>query len=577
MALSRLWNDDILHDILDHLAPSGFPATPQDRPGLIALAVCARVSKLFYGSAVQVLWREVDSLAIILSILTPPLLRTESTHQRTFALVGAIPDPVYARFQYYASRIRRLIHSAERDRIQPAVLVELQRRAGGEPLFPNLKSLFWCQRTAPDVSEIVPLVSPSLRELCISEIGSQASFVPPPAQSSFSQFIHTLSAAAPSIETLTLSGYIDPSFVLCVSELKQLRALNIINFAQRGFGAGYLPVIRSCAALSHLRELGINLSGDGVHHASALAATPADGVDPTSEGDFTGFNSLRSLRVHGSLALVSRFISHVASAELASFGVFVPHPDRFQDYHACLSTLCTRFADSLRVVRFSGTWTGTLASLPRPMDILAPLLRLPQLEEVCILSGTGVASTLTAADTLAIAQAWPRLRELKLLYQSVPAALPVDALAVFAVHCPRLRALWLASVDLRGVGSRDLGACQASSHGLKHIWLPGDVASADVHRVAEFVDRIFPSLDPRPVALPWHPGQVEGGWERLLVCLRELQTARRAGAPPQLTQNPGWMYDVAGWARSTIKMAGAYKLHIPAADSCRPIEPSSAL
>ncbi|EIW60535.1 uncharacterized protein TRAVEDRAFT_28078 [Trametes versicolor FP-101664 SS1] len=535
MALSRLWNDDILHDILGHLAPSGFPASQADRPGLIALAVCARVNKLFYGSAVDVLWREVDSLAVVLSVLTPPLLRTESTHQRTFALAGAIPECVYARFQYYASRVRRLSHRAERDRIQPEVLVELHRRADGEPLFPKLKSLYWSQRTAPDVSEIVPLISPSLRELCISEIGSQTSLVPPSGtQSNFSRFIHSLSAAAPSIETLTLSGYIHPSFVLCVSELKQLRALNIINFAQRGFGAGYLPVIRSCAALSHLRDLGINLTGDGVHHTNALAVTHAGSADPTLEGDFTGFNSLRSLRVHGSLALVSRFISHVASAELASFGVFVPHPDRFQDYHACLTTLCSRFAESLRVVRFSGTWTGTLASLPRPMDILAPLLLLPQLEEVCILSGTGVASTLTAADTLAIAQAWPRLRELKLLYQSVPAALPIDALGAFAVHCPRLRALWIASVDLRGVGSRDLGACQASNHGLKHIWLPGDVASADVNRVAEFLDRIFPYLDPRPVELPWHPGQVEGGWEQLLVCLRKLQAARRAGTPSQL-------------------------------------------
>lgn len=87
MALSRLWNDDILHDILSHLAPSGFPASQADRPGLIALAVCTRVNKLFYGSAVDVLWREVDSLAVVLSVLTPPLLRTESTHQRTFVRI----------------------------------------------------------------------------------------------------------------------------------------------------------------------------------------------------------------------------------------------------------------------------------------------------------------------------------------------------------------------------------------------------------------------------------------------------------------------------------------------------------
>ncbi|KAI0373082.1 hypothetical protein BV20DRAFT_1042394 [Pilatotrama ljubarskyi] len=528
MAQQQLWNDDILREIFSHLGPTTFPSSKADRPCLAALSCCARTGKVLYDPAIDMLWREIDSLAILLSVLSPPLVKTENKHQRSFVLAGEISATDYARFQFYARRVRKLVHRAERDRIHPTVVAALHGHSDGQPLLPSLRALFWCQRTPPDVLEILPLVSPFLKELCIAEIGVQGSLLPPSGvQSSngfaFGRFIHALSIAAPRLETLTLSGNIHSSSILCVSELKQLKALSIINFAQHGFGAGYLPVLRSCAALSHLREFGINLSADG---ALSPLSLNADATEADFDRDFDGFHSLRSLRVHGSLSLVSRFLSHVSSAELASFGVFVPRPDRWEDYRGCLDTLCTRFASSLRAVRFSGSWTGNLASLVRPMDVLAPLLRLPQLEEVCIISGTAVALSLTTEDALTLAKAWPKLKEFKLLYQPVPAALPIDALGAFATHCPQLETLWLASVDLRGVGLRDLEASPASDHGLTNIWLAGDVAAADAALAARFIDKIFPRVDPRPVELPWHPGQNAEKWEALLVCLREVKAAR---------------------------------------------------
>ncbi|KAI0362576.1 hypothetical protein OH77DRAFT_1416850 [Trametes cingulata] len=530
MTQQQLWNDDILREIFSHLASTTFPFSKADRPCLAALSCCVRASKVLSEPAIDVLWREIDSLAVLLSVLSPPLVKAENKHQRTFALAGDISTASYARFHFYAKRVRRLVHRAERDRVQPAVLAALHAHSDGQPLLPNLRALFWCQRTPPDVLEILPLVSSFLQELCIAEIGVQGAPVPPttvqPSNGfAFGRFIHALSGAAPRLETLTLSGNIHSSSILCVSELKQLKALSIINFAQHGFGAGYLPVLRSCAALSHLREFGINLTTDEAFSAASLDA-PSN--ENQLERDFDGFHSLRSLRVHGSLSLVSRFLSHVSSAELSSFGAFVPRPDRWEDYRSCLDTLCTRFASSLRAVRISGSWTGNLASLVRPMDVLAPLLRLPQLEEVCIISGTAVALSLTADDALTLAKAWPRLQEFKLLYLPVPAALPIDALSAFATHCPRLRTLWLASVDLRGVGLRDLDACPASDHALQHIWLTGDVAAADVGLAARFVDKMFPRVDARPVELPWHPGQNAEKWESLLTALREVKAARLA-------------------------------------------------
>ncbi len=71
----QLWNDDILREILDYLAPASFPFEKTDDPGLIALARCARASSDLFEFAVDVLWRQVDSLTVIFNVLSPAFRR----------------------------------------------------------------------------------------------------------------------------------------------------------------------------------------------------------------------------------------------------------------------------------------------------------------------------------------------------------------------------------------------------------------------------------------------------------------------------------------------------------------------
>ncbi|TBU35555.1 hypothetical protein BD311DRAFT_744199 [Dichomitus squalens] len=421
--------------------------------------------------------------------------------------------------RYYATRIRRLAHRADLHRIEPEVFSVVHSQLRGEPLLPSLQVLHWTQRTPTDVLEILSVVPPSLRELCIAGLGAKGEIAPPAVATSttkyvFSRFVHDLSTAAPSLELLTLSGNIHSSSIVCLGELARLKSLSIINFSHHGFGSGYLPVIRSCAAFP-LQEFGINLTDSSVF-----------------DGEVTGFHSLRTLRVHGTLSLVTRFLSYVSSGELTSFGALVPRPDRWEDYRGCLNVLCARFGSSLRSVRLSGSWTGDMASLARPIDVLAPLLNLPLLEDVCIISGTGVALSLCAEGVTTFAKAWPNLRELRLLYSPVPAELPIDALGVFVEHCPRLQTLWLASVDVRGIKKRSLDACpKASNHGLRQIWLAGDVPKADARRVAEFVDRMFPHVDLRPVDYPWQSSRSPGSWQSVLASLKEVKAVRLSSSP----------------------------------------------
>ena len=72
----QLWNDDILREILDYLAPPSFPFEKADDPGLIALAKCARASPELFEFAIDVLWRQVDSLTVIFNVLSPAFRRS---------------------------------------------------------------------------------------------------------------------------------------------------------------------------------------------------------------------------------------------------------------------------------------------------------------------------------------------------------------------------------------------------------------------------------------------------------------------------------------------------------------------
>lgn len=70
-----LWNDDILREILDNLAPASFPFEKADDAGLIALAKCARASPDLFEFSVDVLWRQVDSLTVVFNLLSPAFRR----------------------------------------------------------------------------------------------------------------------------------------------------------------------------------------------------------------------------------------------------------------------------------------------------------------------------------------------------------------------------------------------------------------------------------------------------------------------------------------------------------------------
>ncbi|KAH9931709.1 uncharacterized protein BXZ73DRAFT_47098 [Epithele typhae] len=518
----RLWNDDVLLHILDYLAPSSFPATREDRPGLTALARCARSSKALCDPALRVLWRQVDSLSVVTSraaALTSTLVAVKSCHRLTQLLltqdlVDEIEDSQFSRVRYYASFVKKLSHRADLDRIPPAVLGRFNYLLKGAVLFHRLLNFHWHQRVLLDYVDMLSLVPPTLRELTLGGILSSGTDAMALRMiDHHSVFVNIINQVAPQLNALTLSGCIPFSSILGLGSLRNLQSLRVINCSSHVLQPTHVPFLQSCA-LMDLKEFCINLTGD------------SDAFEPDTFE--CGYSTLRTLRVHGSLSLITRFLSHVSSPDLAAFSAFVSRPENWQEFRDVYSTLTTQFSSSLRSISISGPWTGCAQTL----ESVGPLLTLPRLE-VINLVGCGVATSLSERDVQAMAHAWPRLQRLTLLYNALSRSLPIWSLRAFAERCPDLHTLILSSIDLRTASSpAPVGTDSSpftSNHMLKHMWLTGDVEANGVNaiHVARAIDSIFPSLELGPFDCPWHPTWNARSFRRTLECLQTAKEERR--------------------------------------------------
>ncbi|OBZ68649.1 hypothetical protein A0H81_10996 [Grifola frondosa] len=169
------------------------------------------------------------------------------------------------------------------------------------------------------------------------------------------------------------------------------------------------------------------------------------------------------------------------------------------------------------------------------LDIIRPLLGIHELEHVSLNARVPAMWALwTIEDIHDIAVAWPNLQELRLNYVIHAATIPISALSSFAQFSPRLQFLYMESIDFSLAPPSVYGSDAGNNHGLKQLWLPGDVASADLALLALYLDSLFPDLRSSSsqvlyLETGWrHPITYDNGWQKLMAVLSAVQTARYA-------------------------------------------------
>ena len=481
--------------------------------------------------------------------------------------VEEISPAAFERFQYYARRVRRLreISSLKEWKLRIADtsdnpgggdsrdafvlwLHQLRARFGEQPLLPKLAMLNWAfSAQAPDPSEILPLVSPSLRTLLLTALTATESGysltafdpVKHALKADPSTFMRQLSAAAPRLESFSLRGTIPRAVLTHVGDLTQLRSVNLSMYVDPLTpGIGFSlddPVFRALAVLPKLQTLNVTLKAD----PGGSSTSPPVRQSRTQTPALMEFPSLHGLSaISGSLSPIQDVLTRISSPEFHSLSIATTLKVHWPDFYTTLSTAAKRFPTTLRVVRvrLSLLTIGSSSQADHAVqmgEFFAPLLEVRGLEEflveICNGANAGNAPALNPTEALKFARAWPRLQVLALLCPCTPSGFPAEVLTTLAKHCPALETLHLASLDLSSVAACKLSSLPVSDHRLQQLYLGGDVPGKDstyTTPVAQVIDKIFPYTNIRPFSRQKLAPCEHRTWHEFRKCVRQVRRER---------------------------------------------------
>ncbi|KAI0750487.1 hypothetical protein C8Q74DRAFT_1361745 [Fomes fomentarius] len=395
----------------------------------------ARVCKAWTQVALDLLWREVDDLPRLLSLLAPT---EDCTEGRRFSRPLEPND--WTRYMRYASRVRKLVVTPGIDEALkgPSVFQEIAQTRTTAHLLPKLSSLTW----TPDSGERLRLSLMFMHE----NVKEFAARLVPSDTYAFSVYFQEIALRMPKLTRLDLRfsfpvRNIETDVCALIAALPHLRVIVMPKFTLT------TKVMEALSRKEHLEVVQFEFMES---QGGGDAWDVTDWAPVMEEG---AFPALYDLSLNVQISHMRRFVtSPFCPAHLRLLYVnvieIVPPPQ----VHAFLTALaenCPQLAEL--AINYSGEPHG-LVFRPNPpadmlltWDTLRPALKCAKLTLFEIHWDTPLA--ISQADLEDIASSWPELEVLILDCQPLPSTLPsaltLDALVPFARHCPRLRELGL--------------------------------------------------------------------------------------------------------------------------------------
>ncbi|KAI0333327.1 hypothetical protein GY45DRAFT_1432553 [Cubamyces sp. BRFM 1775] len=514
-----------------------------------ALSRAARICRACTAPALDVLWRVVDDIYILLSLL-PPTIRGRNAYVFTRDLTLS----EWERFQQYATRVRELHWKPpsigfeyDPDRgvaidinISPSVWMILARWCHGKALCPRLGYLAPLH-LSPNLPGPLILVSPTLWHLGISVHESILS----EDDLALSSLFSSLGPVFASLESLIIDagsyvGLVDnwltsPDCETRFIDLTDARALQHLEIQTPLYTVSN-SFVRSCEDIG-LRSLSLVI-------AELDLDVSFDNEDPSPLRV-----TLRELHLSGDPHLLMPFIEHVVgpSLEVLDLQFTGIRHTPLNEFHTILGRVVAKISPN--VTRFSLTLADSDIEMPWDMrqvpaiELLRPLLPKAHLTHVAlILAYKRDHGLFTQQDMVAMADIWPNLVELRISntqcqppsngHRSSPC---VGDLIHFAERHPRLEHLVLPSLNADAKSLPALHEVPQLNHRLEFLRIQA-ITGFPYYRttfaLAQILDRVFPYLD---LSRPQFEGPRGIGrtrvdvWDEVERALLALQTGRRGG------------------------------------------------
>ncbi|PPQ67100.1 hypothetical protein CVT25_005701 [Psilocybe cyanescens] len=491
--------------------------------GRRSLSRLARTCSAFSGPALDVLWRELDSIIPIVGLFPGHLLK--KTKRPGLGLSKAPRDEDWQAIIKYSERIHRIAYDESTNTVAPSIfsIFEESRPQKLTYILPRLQELTWKVETPAALDRCGIFLHPQLQVLNL-EISNK-----------FAK-INDFLADTSSRTKLKGFSFISPTNLPDAFTELLLRQDELEKVVLVAPGALAPGVGRWVAALPRLKHLQMDLTG-----RSAIAvegffdelrprsgdSTPSSigsrdsGVFSGEELDFTeirksalrltgdlsskgSFTELRKLQLTGEVANIAVFLKHLDS-DITQLDLVIEDPPDNADWQDLSELICDRFADSLQSLRISATPSSKFADLVRSTSRAEPPSGRLSLERFTGLSNLTrldidlpESIVFTPADIECLAKACPKLESLKLcpLSRFPPPHSPkltLESLAPLVKHCKRLHTLSV--VFNAGAGSaRILQSREMSSTSLLRLHV-GHSWANDPLQITILLSHLMPNLE----------------------------------------------------------------------------------
>ncbi|TFK77287.1 hypothetical protein BDN72DRAFT_37304 [Pluteus cervinus] len=525
--------------------------------GKRALSRLARTCRAVAEPALNVLWRELDSLVPIIGLFPNPILKKARRPG-----LGLSKTPVEADWRNilkYSEKVRRISYDEASNNIAASIFPILDECRPRTHILPRLHELTWKAETPAGLDRCALFLSPEIRVLNL-EIGSK-----------FPQLSHFLSDMSARTK-LTSFSFVSPTplpdnFTDLLAQQDLLENINLVAPGALSPGVG-----RWVASLPKLKSLQLDLSGRSIIAVEGFFdelrprsgdSTPSDvdsesGVFSDDELDFSeirksalrltgdlpskgSFAQLRKLQLTGDVSNIAVFLRHIMSP-LSQLDLVIEDPPDNADWQDLCAIMCERFSESLQSLRVSATGSSRFADLVRSTARAEPAggrLSLEHLTSLPFLTRLEIdlpeSTVFLDADIENLSKACPNLESLRLcplarFSQNNQPKLSLDSLAHLVVNCGHLHTI--AIVLSAKQGNAEVLASRAHSSrsllrlSLGHSWI------SDPLQASIFLSHIAPYLE----TLKWfqeknRPGFVETnakGWQSVAETLPHLQNIRIA-------------------------------------------------
>ncbi|KLO20734.1 hypothetical protein SCHPADRAFT_816439 [Schizopora paradoxa] len=513
----------------------------------------ARTCKALSEPALNVLWKDLDSLIPLLGLMPSNLFKRPRRPGLGFLRNPDVGD--WKKVIAYGDRVRKLSYNEAAGNVHPTIFPILDDCKPQDEVLPKLDSLSWKVESAEGLERSAMFLSSNLRHINV-EIGTgipQDDLINFLTQVGTENSLSSLSISTPtrlppylpkilqsqtSLERvgLTAPGALSPSIGRWLSSITTLKSLRL-DVSDKSDGA--IAAFFGNSPSSGMSSPDFVMTPDS--HTSEKELSGAESlvfVNLPSQAE--GFKALRHLNLSGEIGSISSFLTRIASP-LQHIELALDEPEDAKEWKTLWSTLGKHFRRSLLSLQISASGTSRFHDLVRstsrgehtarrlPLDSMERMPNLTRLE-----IDLPESRVVLNSDLAHLADMCPELEVLKLCPLSRwptvygPPKATLAGLAPLTAKCRRLESI---SIPLHATGASDDTPfdTKASSQSLSSLHVGHSWVEDPLH-----VSILLSNLAPHLENLRWfheknRPGYVEAhdvGWQRVSDVLPHLQRLR---------------------------------------------------